>query len=105
MTQDVLEHIRQAETQAETITSNAGKQADEILAEARQAAAALIEEAKRKAREEGAALIAAEEGKAKQEAEELRRRGAHKAAQLRQAAEARLSSAVEFVLKHVVTRL
>jgi vacuolar-type H+-ATPase subunit H len=104
MIQDVLERIRHAETQAETIKSDARKQADEILAKARQAAAALIEETKRKAREEGAAVIVAEESKAHQEAEEIRRRGTHKAAQLRKEAEARLSSAVEFVLKHLVMR-
>lgn len=101
---DVLERIREAETQAEQIRADARRQADEIIAQARQAASALVEEAKQKAREEGAALVAAEESKARHEAEEIRRRGVQQAAQIQKDAERQLAAAVELVFQHLVMR-
>lgn len=104
MAQDVLERIRHAEVQAEQIKNDAKKQADDILARARQEAVVLIEEAKQQARAEAEIIIGTEERKAQHEAEEIHQQGRQKAGEVQKEVEAKLPRAVEFALKRVMMR-
>lgn len=104
MAQGVLERILDAEEQADKIKIAAQKEAEALLAQARQEAARQIEQLKEKAHAEASALIAAEEQQAQQEAEQIFCQGEEHAERLQQDAAAKIAKSVDLVLEKVLRR-